>query len=62
MDHQRIQESLKLVRSMKLQVIISAPTEKIADIAPLVDRNLCVVKANKQILVKAFDPKQMLEV
>lgn len=61
MDHQRIQESIKMIREMGLQVILSAPTEKIADIAPLVDRNLLVHRLKKATLVKAFDPKDLME-
>jgi uncharacterized protein YPO0396 len=61
MDHQRIQESIKMIREMGLQVILSAPTEKIADIAPLVDRNLLVHRLKKATLVKAFDPKELME-
>lgn len=61
MDHQRIQESIKLLRSLELQAIVSAPTEKIGDIAPLVDRNLCVTRVKGRTLVRAFDPKEMME-
>lgn len=61
MDHQRINESLKLVKEMGLQLIISAPTEKISDIAPIVDRNLIVVRVNGQTIVKAFDPNEFSE-
>ncbi|MBS4023296.1 MAG: hypothetical protein KGZ79_12890 [Dethiobacter sp.] len=61
MDHQRIHESIKLIREMGLQVILSAPTEKIGDIAPLVDRNLCVTRIKQATIVKAFDPRELLE-
>ncbi len=61
MDHQRIQESIRLIRDMGLQVILSAPTEKIGDIAPLVDRNLCVTRVKRQTIVKAFDPREIME-
>jgi tetrahydromethanopterin S-methyltransferase subunit B len=61
MDHQRIQESIKLLRSLELQAIVSAPTEKIGDIAPLVDRNLCVTRIKGRTIVRAFDPKEMME-
>jgi hypothetical protein len=50
-----------MIREMGLQVILSAPTEKIADIAPLVDRNLLVHRLKKATLVKAFDPKELME-
>ncbi|GBF32914.1 chromosome segregation protein [Desulfocucumis palustris] len=58
MDHQRIRESIRLIRDLELQVIISAPTEKIADIAPLVDRNLCITRVGKESFVRAFDPRK----
>lgn len=58
MDHQRIQESIQLIKNLGLQVILAAPTEKIGDIAPHVDRNLCVIRIKKQTVVKAFDPRQ----
>lgn len=57
MDHQRIQQSLKLVKDMGLQLIISAPTEKINDISRIVDRTQVVMRVNDQVLVRPFDPK-----
>lgn len=57
MDHQRIQESIRLLKDVGLQVIIAAPTDNIADIAPLVDRNLCVTRVRQETVVKAFDPR-----
>jgi len=61
MDHQRIQESIRLIRDLGLQVILSAPTEKIGDIAPLMDRNLCVIRVKRETVIKAFDPQEILE-
>lgn len=61
MDHQRIQESINLIRKLGLQVILSAPTEKIGDIAPLVDRNLCVTRIKNETIVRAFDSKELEE-
>jgi uncharacterized protein YPO0396 len=61
MDHQRVQESIKLLRSFGFQAIISAPTEKIQDIATLVDRNLCVIKGKDSTIVRAFDPREVME-
>ena len=61
MDHQRIQESVRLIRDLGLQVILSAPTEKIGDIAPLMDRNLCVIRVKRETMVKAFDPQEIME-
>ena len=54
MDSERIQESIRLLRSFNLQAIISAPPEKLADISPLVDKTLCVVRDNTIASVKDF--------
>jgi uncharacterized protein YPO0396 len=59
MDGERISESIRLLRKFNFQVILSAPPEKIGDIATLVDRNLCVLRKDKRSFVKAFDPKQL---
>ena len=61
MDSDRIQESLKLLRRFGLQAILSAPSEKIGDIAPLVDRTLCVIRNGDRSFVKAFDSRQIGE-
>lgn len=58
MDHQRIRESIRLIRQMGLQVILSAPTEKLADISPLVDRTLIVTRIRRQTKVLTFDMKK----
>lgn len=42
MDRERIIEAVKLLRKFKLQVILSAPPEKIGDISSLVDETLLV--------------------
>ncbi|UOF91227.1 AAA family ATPase [Fodinisporobacter ferrooxydans] len=55
MDHQRIRESIRLIHDLGLQVILSAPTEKLADIAPLVDRTLIVTRIQSQTKVLEFD-------
>ncbi|NLW48792.1 MAG: hypothetical protein GXY86_15875 [Firmicutes bacterium] len=59
MDSERIQESIKLLRRFSLQAVLSAPPEKIGDVAPLVDRNLCVIRGEDKACVKAFDSKQL---
>lgn len=61
MDSERIQESIKLLRRFGLQAVLSAPPEKIGDVAPLVDRNLCVIRGEDQAWVKAFDSRQLIE-
>lgn len=54
MDSQRIKESLQLLRRFGLQAIISAPPDKIPDITPYVDTNLCVIRDNDISFVKTF--------
>ena len=61
MDSERIQESIRLLRRFGLQAVLSAPPEKIGDVAPLVDRNLCVIRGEDQAWVKAFDSRQLVE-
>ena len=61
MDQQRIEESLKLLRKFKLQAIISAPPDKIMDIAPHVDNNLCVFRQNDISFVQSFSKQQIEE-
>ncbi|RIV24697.1 hypothetical protein D2Q93_06340 [Alicyclobacillaceae bacterium I2511] len=58
MDHQRIRESIRIVRDLGLQVLLSAPTEKIADITPLVDRTLVVTRIQSETRVSIFDPNR----
>lgn len=59
MDHQRIQESVKLAKRLGLQLVISAPTEKVADIVPLVDRTLIVLRTKAGTSVRSFDPQAL---
>ena len=61
MDGERIVRSIELLRKFQFQVILSAPPDKISDIATLVDRNLCVLREGKQTCVRSFDPKQTEE-
>lgn len=62
MDHERIEESLKLLRDMKFQVLISAPTEKIANIAPFADKTLCVLRTKQVTSVRQWDKYRLGEV
>jgi uncharacterized protein YPO0396 len=62
MDSERIQESIKLLRRFGLQAILSAPPEKIGDIALLVDRNICIFREGDHAIAKAFDSKKLIEV
>lgn len=59
MDGERIIKSIELLRKFKFQVLLSAPPDKIGDIAILVDRNLCVIREDKRTRVVPFDPKHM---
>jgi energy-coupling factor transporter ATP-binding protein EcfA2 len=61
MDSERIRESIKLLRKFSLQAVLSAPPEKIGDVAPLVNRNLCVIRNEDRACVKAFDSKRLIE-
>jgi len=62
MDGERIVRSIELLRKFKFQVILSAPSDKIGDIATLVDRNLLVYRDGKSTCVKQFDPRQIEEI
>jgi energy-coupling factor transporter ATP-binding protein EcfA2 len=62
MDQQRIEESLRLLRKFNLQAIISAPPDKIVDITPHVDQNLCVFRSDNISFVKGFEKKELMEV
>jgi len=57
MDGERIIRSIELLRKFRFQVILSAPPDKIGDIATLVDKNLCVLREGKNACVRSFDPK-----
>jgi uncharacterized protein YPO0396 len=58
MDGERIQESIRMLRQFGFQAILAAPPEKVGDIAPLVDRNLCVLRTGSNTCVKYFDGKK----
>lgn len=59
MDGERIVRSMELLRQFNFQAIISAPPDKIGDIAILVDRNLCVLRSGKSACVRCFDPRKI---
>ncbi len=54
MDQQRIRESIRIIRRLGLQAILAAPSDKVADISPLVDRTLLVARAHD--VTKVFSP------
>ncbi|WP_169834399.1 SbcC/MukB-like Walker B domain-containing protein [Paenibacillus donghaensis] len=61
MDGERIVRSVELLREFNFQVVLSAPPDKIGDIATLVDRNLCVLRVGKRACVRSFDPRKLEE-
>jgi uncharacterized protein YPO0396 len=61
MDSERIVRSIELLRKFEFQAILSAPPDKIGDIATLVDRLIGVQREGKHTRVWSADPKQMEE-
>lgn len=61
MDSERIKQSIELLKQFNLQALLIAPPEKVADIAPLVDRNLCVVRKRNVAFVKWFDKESLYD-
>ena len=60
MDGDRIAQSIHILRKFNFQVLFAAPEEKIGDIAPLVDRNLCALRKEHTIVIRPFDPRKVL--
>ena len=54
MDATRIIESIKILKNFGLQVILSAPPEKAADLSKLVDKTLLVNRNNNRSFVDSF--------
>lgn len=54
MDRNRIIESIRILKSFGLQVILSAPPEKISDISKLVDMTLLVSRGKNRSFVDSF--------
>ena len=61
MDGDRIEKSILLLRKIGFQVILSTPTEKAADIAPLVDRTIVVLRSGRRSQVTCFDKEGLGE-
>ncbi len=59
MDGERITKSVELLREFDFQAIISAPPDKIGDIVPLMDNNICVLRAGKKSTIKTFELSEM---
>lgn len=62
MDGDRIVQSIELLRKFDFQVVLSAPPEKIGDLATLVDKNLCVFRKDHISFIKSFTPQQIGDV
>ena len=54
MDSGRIKEAVRLLRRFGLQAIISAPSDKVGDISPLVDETLVVLRGKNYSQVQLF--------
>ncbi len=54
MDRNRIIESIRILKDFGLQVILSAPPEKVADISRLVDRTLLVTRGKNRSFIDPF--------
>lgn len=54
MDRGRIQQAITLLRDFGFQAIVSAPSEKIGDISPLVNETLVVLKDKKASRVHLY--------
>jgi len=61
MDPERIKESINLLKKFGLQALLVAPPEKVSEIAPLVDRNLCVIRRKNNAFVKTFTKEDIEE-
>ncbi|MBP5694725.1 MAG: hypothetical protein J6X03_04730, partial [Bacilli bacterium] len=55
MDKTRMTQAIKLLNDFKLQVILSAPYDKIPDISPLVDETLIVLRDKNRSTVRLFE-------
>jgi uncharacterized protein YPO0396 len=58
MDSERIASSIDLLRKFNFQVILSAPSDKIGDIAPQTDRIILAYRDKKKSTALSFDPKK----
>ena len=61
MDSERIIKSVELLRKFNFQAILSAPPDKVVDIAGLVDRNICVYRKGAKISIGSFDNLRLTE-
>ncbi len=62
MDGGRIKESIKLLRKFGLQAILSAPSDKVADISELVDETLVVLRGRNASHVQLYAKEESITV
>ena len=60
MDRGRIKESIRLLRKFGLQAILSAPSDKIADISELVDETLVVLHDKNTSRVRLYAEEEKI--
>ncbi len=58
MDRNRIKEAVRLLRKFNLQVILSAPSDKVADISELVDETLVTLHDKNSSCVRLYEKRQ----
>ena len=58
MDRSRIKEAVRLLRKFNLQVILSAPSDKVADISELVDETLVTLHDKNSSCVRLYEKRQ----
>ena len=58
MDSVRIIESIKILKEFGLQVILSAPSEKVSDISKIADKTLLVSRQGNRSFVDTFEIKK----
>ncbi|MFA6617405.1 MAG: SbcC/MukB-like Walker B domain-containing protein, partial [Bacilli bacterium] len=60
MDSGRIRESIRLLRKFGLQAIVSAPSDKVADISALVDETLVVLRGKNASHVRLYAEEEKI--
>lgn len=59
MDDKHVPECMKLLKKFKFQAIVSAPSSKIGEMSPLVDKTILVMTRNNETSTLEFDNKQV---
>lgn len=58
MDRNRIVEAIKILKEFDLQVVLSAPPEKVNDISKIVDQTLIVTRNNNRSFIDLYKIKE----